>query len=187
VCCHQELGYRGSGQSQLNPVFTTATAYLEANRKASSRITNRNDEAWNPSEVTKLHEPGGKTVIGIPALGQEQSQHILGEKQPGLIFPTLQSEFLEFVHLVYRCSQIFCLQSASSNSSYLIDLIVNEILLLPVRRSDSWILGAVEAIAVEESQNGWGWKGTLEVILSSPPAQGGSALRMKVLQLFWAT
>lgn len=29
---------------------------------------------------------------------------------------------------------------------------MNEVSLLPVRRSDSWILGAVEATAVEESE-----------------------------------
>lgn len=27
---------------------------------------------------------------------------------------------------------------------------------------------------ITESQNGWGWEGPLEVILSNPPAQAGS-------------
>lgn len=46
-----------------------ANTHLEADRKPSSRISNGDHKAWNPSEVTKLHEPGGKAVISIPALG----------------------------------------------------------------------------------------------------------------------
>lgn len=55
------------------------SAYLETNRKPRSRISNGDHKAWNASEVSKLHEPGGKAVISIPALGQQQSHPFLGE------------------------------------------------------------------------------------------------------------
>lgn len=44
-----------------------ANTHLEANWKPSSRISNGDHNAWNPSEVTKLHEPRReKAVISIP-------------------------------------------------------------------------------------------------------------------------
>lgn len=65
-----------------------ASAYLEADRKPSSRITNGDHEAWNPSQVSKLHEPGREAVINIPALGQQQSCPLRGEQRE-LIRPDL--------------------------------------------------------------------------------------------------
>lgn len=42
-----------------------ANTHLEANREPSSRISNGDHKAWNPSEVTKLHEPRGKKLSSI--------------------------------------------------------------------------------------------------------------------------
>lgn len=42
-----------------------ANTHLEANWKSTSRISNGHHNAWNPSEVTKLHEPRGKKLSSV--------------------------------------------------------------------------------------------------------------------------